>query len=364
MKIGILGSRGIPNNYGGFEQFAEYVSKDLITLGYEVTVYSSHNHIYKKKKWKHVNIIHKYNPEKKIGFLGQFIYDFLCILSTHKEDFDIILQLGYTSSSIWGRLLPTKSIIVTNMDGLEWKRSKYKSYAQQFLHWAEKMAIKTSDYLIADSLCIQKYLLEKYNRTSTYISYGAIPVKSFDISLLKKYNLKQGEYYILIARIEPENNIDLILSGFIDVPDNTKKMLVVGDMKRTKHGHFLEKKYSNSRNILFTGGIYDIQVLNVLRYYASIYFHGHSVGGTNPSLLEAMASRVFIAAHDNEFNRAVIGDDGVYFKSKKNVSNIIRNDEDLNKKHYISNNVQKIKETYNWELIVKTYDKFFKSLVK
>ena len=133
MKIGILGTRGIPNYHGGFEQFAEFFASFLAEKGHEVYVYSSHLHPYKKSCFKGANIIHCYDPEDKIGTPGQFIYDLNCIMDSRKRNFDILLQLGYTSNSIWHRLLPKKPIIITNMDGLEWKRSKYNKWVRHFL---------------------------------------------------------------------------------------------------------------------------------------------------------------------------------------------------------------------------------------
>ena len=124
MKIGILGTRGVPNYHGGFEQFAEYLSLGLLKRGLDVYVYNSHNHPYQEKIYKGVKIIHKNDPEHKLGTAGQFIYDLNCIRDSRKRNFDIIYQLGYTSSSIWWWLMPKKTIIVTNMDGLEWKRTK------------------------------------------------------------------------------------------------------------------------------------------------------------------------------------------------------------------------------------------------
>lgn len=132
MKIAILGTRGVPNHYGGFEQFAEYFSVYLVEKGHEVYVYNSHNHPHQEKVFKGVHIIHQNDPEHKLGTFGQFIYDFNCILDSRKRNFDIILQLGYTSNSIWFFLLPKKSICITNMDGLEWKRTKYSKPYSSF----------------------------------------------------------------------------------------------------------------------------------------------------------------------------------------------------------------------------------------
>ncbi|HYD91010.1 MAG TPA: DUF1972 domain-containing protein, partial [Flavobacterium sp.] len=158
MKIAILGTRGIPNYYGGFEQFAEYFAAYLAEKGHEAYVYNSHNHPYQEKTFKGAHIIHKYDPEYRVGTFGQFIYDFNCIRDIRKRNFDIILQLGYTSSSIWSFMFPKKAIVITNMDGLEWKRSKYSAPVRQFLKFAERLAAISSDYLVADSLGIQSFL--------------------------------------------------------------------------------------------------------------------------------------------------------------------------------------------------------------
>ncbi|HJU45869.1 MAG TPA: DUF1972 domain-containing protein, partial [Chitinophagaceae bacterium] len=158
LRIGILGTRGIPNHYGGFECFAEHLSQGLVQKGHEVFVYNSHNHPNQQRVWNGVNIIHCYDPEYLLGTAGQFIYDLNCILDARKRAFDILLFLGYTSSSIWGILYPGKAKIVYNMDGLEWTRTKYSKPVQRFLRYAEKLAVKYSHYFVADSTYIQDYL--------------------------------------------------------------------------------------------------------------------------------------------------------------------------------------------------------------
>ena len=323
MKIAILGTRGIPNNHGGFEQFAEYLSQYLVNNGHNVFVYNSHSHPYQDSSWNGVQIIHKNDPENSIGTIGQFIYDFNCIIDSRKRGFDVILQLGYTSSSIWGWLLPKKSIIITNMDGLEWKRSKYSPPVQKFLKYAEKLAVKTSDYLVADSLGIQKYLDEKYDKKSEYIAYGAeLYSESFDDKILEHYNVSKNGYNLLIARLEPENNIETILTG-VTKKGYEQPFLVIGKHE-TRFGDYLKEKFKNYDNIRFLGGIYNFDHLNSLRFFSNLYFHGHSVGGTNPSLLEAMASNAFVIANDNIFNRSILGNDAVYFKTSKDVESTLK----------------------------------------
>jgi len=158
LKIAILGTRGVPNNYGGFEHIAGHLSRGLVQKGHDVSVYNSSRHPYKETKWHGVHIIHCFDPEYLIGTAGQFIYDLNCILDAGKRAFDIILVLGYTSSSVWGFLYPKNAIIFTNMDGMEWKRSKYPGFVKSFLRKAEKWAVQTSNFHIADSQVIKEYL--------------------------------------------------------------------------------------------------------------------------------------------------------------------------------------------------------------
>lgn len=359
MKIAILGTRGVPNFYGGFEQFAEYFSVYLAEKGHEVYVYNSHNHPYQEKTFKGVHIIHQYDPEFKIGTAGQFIYDLNCILDLRKRNFDIVLQLGYTSSSVWHRLLPKKPIIVTNMDGLEWKRTKYSKAVQKVLLYAEKLAVKSSDYLVSDSIGIQKYLQEKYSKNSTYIAYGAELFVNANQEILAQYEVERQQFNMLIARLEPENNIETILDGVVLSGDATP-MLVIGN-HNTKFGNYLEEKFRHYPSIRFLGAVYNLEHLDNLRYFSNLYFHGHSVGGTNPSLLEAMASGALIMAHRNEFNHAILQENACYFSDAEEVKNLLLKTKKSDNLQFIQNNVKAIAEEYNWNRINDKYLQLFEA---
>lgn len=362
MKIAILGTRGVPNYYGGFEQFAEYFSAYLAEKGHEVYVYNSHNHPYQEKTFKGVNIIHCYDPEYKLGSFGQFIYDYNCILDSRKRKFDIILQLGYTSSSVWFFLMPKKSLIITNMDGLEWKRSKYAWPMRQFLKFAERLGAVTSDFLVADSLGIKKSLKERYNKDSEYIAYGAHPFTNADESILKDFALNKGQYNMIMARFEPENNIDMVLEGIAAVPDTNTPILVIGN-HNTKYGNYLKEKYKAYSHIRFIGALYNIDHLNNLRYFSKLYFHGHSVGGTNPSLLEAMASKALILAHNNDFNRGVLKENAYYFSNSQDVAKLVKTTEKEDNMQLIENNYNAIINDFNWEKINGDYLQFFEKCI-
>jgi glycosyltransferase involved in cell wall biosynthesis len=357
MKIAILGTRGIPNYYGGFEQFAEFFSVYLVQKGHEVYCYNSHNHKFQEKTFHGVNIIHQHDPEYKYGTFGQFIYDFNCIMDARKRNFDIILQLGYTSNSIWFFLLPKKPLIITNMDGLEWKRTKYSKPVQQFLKFAERLAATSSDYLVSDSIGIEKFLKQRYQKESTYIAYGAHPFNEPNEEVLKEYNLEKNNYNMIMARFEPENNLDMVLEGVAMSSDETP-ILVVGKHE-TKYGEYLKGKFKNNKNIHFLGGIYNLEHLNNLRYYSKLYFHGHSVGGTNPSLLEAMASQALVIAHNNDFNKGILRENGIYFSNATEVKNILESVKKNDNLPKVQNNYQAIIKDFNWDKINGQYLQLF-----
>ncbi len=364
LKIGIIGCRGIPNNYGGFEQFAEYLSVGLAGNGHDVTVYNSHKHPFREHIWQGVHIIKRYDPEYLIGTAGQFMYDFNCIIHARTQKFDLILILGYTSSAVWYPFFPKDCLVFMNMDGLEWKRTKYSRLVQQFLLYAEKLAVKHADQCIADSIAIKEYLDTKYGINAHFISYGAEIHAAPDVSLISSFGVMSQEYLLLIARMEPENNIESILEGF-RISGTPRILLVIGNTQN-KFGSKMVAKYASVVNIHFVGSVYEMATLNALRYHCFLYFHGHSVGGTNPSLLEAMASEALICAHHNQFNQSILGTDAFYFKDHVQVSKVIHDANDSKERmSWILNNKEKIKKNHSWETIISSYEnKFVETLTK
>lgn len=368
MKIAILGTRGIPNYHGGFEQYAEYLSLGLYKLGHSVTVYNSSEHPYKKNYFNGVTLKKIYCPEKKFGAFAHFIYDWLCSKDASIiNEFDIIYHLGYQSAApaILRFKKKSKTIWITNMDGLEWKRDKWSLPIKVLTKIMEKIAINKSDFLISDNLGIQTYYKGNFNADSKYLAYGADIPDYVDKNLISDYNLNIDNYYILVARLEPENSIEIILNGFIKSM-SSKPFLVVGK-HNTKYGLLLKSKYKNNSNIRFIGGIYEKNKLDALRKYSSIYFHGHTVGGTNPSLLEAMALGCFISHHNNTFNNSVIKRNDFSFENYSDVSILINKYEknmiiDINSSK--SKNISIIRTNYSWKKIINQHNEFFKFLIK
>lgn len=355
MNIGIMGTRGIPNRYGGFEQFAEYLSHGLVRRGHKVSVYNPVQHAYKESYWNGVRIIHCNDPEDRLGTFGQFFYDLNCINDARKRDFDILLHLGYTSDSIWYWRWPKKTINMMNVDGMEWKRSKYNKPIQRFLKWAESLAAKHAQILVADSMGMQEHFWDRYKKKPAFIPYGAEIFTGNDDGVPISYGLMPYQYFLLVARMEPENNIEMIIQGWL-ASQHAYPLVIVSDAAN-KFGQYLQSHYKHL-SIKFIGAVYDQEVLNNLRAFSHRYFHGHSVGGTNPSLLEAMACNCNIAAHRNTFNHSVLQKEADYFSSAAEVAALINSTPEhaaIEKRKQL--NKEKIRNQYNQEKNIEDYER-------
>ncbi|MBT4345419.1 MAG: DUF1972 domain-containing protein [Flavobacteriales bacterium] len=362
MKIAILGTRGIPNNYGGFEQCAEYLAKGLVVRGHKVVVYSPNFHPYTENLYEGIHIKKIYSPQKILGVsASNFVYDYLCFKDAVNSDFDIILELGLITSALSIIFCDHKDKpVVTNLDGLEWKRSKWNYLVQKISKLLEKYGVKYSDYLISDNIGIQSYVQTEYSCESTFIAYGALDIQSPNNACLANYGISDSPYFLSIARMVPENNLDLILSSYVQ-SESKIPYYIVGNYK-TKYGEFLHEKYAD-KNIHFLGGVYNKKNLDNLRYFSKLYFHGHSVGGTNPSLLEAMAAKTLIVANDNEFNRSVLEENAFYFSSEHELIPLFNKNLDSYKIKFVNNNLKKINDEYRWSNTVDKYETLFEEIL-
>jgi glycosyltransferase involved in cell wall biosynthesis len=364
MRVALLGTRGIPNNYGGFEQFAEYLATGLINQGFQVTVYNPHFHPFRNESFKGVEIVRIYCPESFLGGWANFIYDFLCLWHAYQKKFDIVYELGYGSSAISYILLrlikPKKLLLITNMDGLEWKRSKWNTVIKRFTKWSEKVALNLSDIIISDNIGIQNYYHIQFGKQTFFFPYGAEVVNTFNIKCLTKYEVHPHKYHLIIARLEPENNIELMIQSYLE-SGVEEPLLIIGNLNNV-YGKKLRGRYSEGK-IRFLGGLYDKSSIDSLRHFSKLYLHGHSVGGTNPSLLEAMACSCLIVAHSNEFNKSVMGEGGLYFENKLELVNVLKR---LSKPfpervRMVESNLNNIERTYKWEKIINDYANFFRN---
>jgi len=217
--------------------------------------------------------------------------------------------------------------------------------------------VRYSDYYIADSPVIQTYFRDKYGIEAVYIAYGAELYGQADVEVLDAHGVSPGEYFLLMARMEPENNIEMILEGYVK-SETRRPMLVVGNMNNGFSRH-LQARFGSDPRVKFTGGIYDQWKLHCLKAFCRLYFHGHSTGGTNPSLLEAMASQALIAAHDNPFNRQVLERDALYFSSPEHIMELVDSlVVPLDAAGIRLRNRAKVAERFSWPDIIDQYERF------
>lgn len=362
LAIGILGTRGIPNRYGGFEECAEQLAVRLVQKGHRVSVYNPHGHEFRGDAWRGVTIIRRWAPETRLGTIGQFAYDLACLNDARRRGFDVLLQLGYTSSSVWHRRWPEACRNVVNMDGMEWTRAKYHPLVRRFLKHAERLAAMHADALVADSPGIQRHLAETYQRQAHYIPYGSAVLDAGDEGVPSTYDVSPFAYHVAVARLEPENHIELIIQGCLE-SGTDKPLLVVGSTSNS-YGRSVVARYGRYPQIRFVGPIYDRPRLDSLRFYSHLYFHGHSAGGTNPSLLDAMGCRALIVAHDNPFNRAVLENDGLYFDDLRSLVAAIRGSASKRERgDAIERNVERIRAVFNWDLVTEQYEAVFRQAI-
>lgn len=367
-RIAIVGSRGIPASYGGFETFAEEISVHLYRLyGYHVTVVCDDEQRKKNdglKEYKGVSLV--YSDYAKSRNPIRFYYD-----SIKKTlDSDIIYSCG-PAGGLFGMVARRNGkIMMTNPDGLNSKRSKWNWFVQQGFRLFERVASKFSNYVVCDSYGIEAYIQKEYGVKNTFVAeYGAyvnpfIDVKNKTVDeVLDKYNLRSGNYHLVVSRLEPENNIEIIERAYL-VSQSKYPLIIVGGLKETD---FVKKlREIASDNVHFLDGIYNKDELAIIRANAVTYLHGHSVGGTNPSLLEAMASKNLCIAHDNVFNREVLQDKAIYFSDIEELSSIYQQVELDGSEAFASlreGALQRVIDYYNWNNITSKYHDIFSTVL-
>lgn len=318
-KLQILGIRGLPAAHGGFETFAEYLALYLIERGWEVTVYCQEagNGDAYESEWRGIKRIHI--PVAGDGPKSTVIFDYKSVLASCNQP-GLILTLGYNTAifnSIY-RLRGKANLI--NMDGIEWRRGKWGAIAKTWFYLNERFGCCFGNHLIADHPHIKKHLATRVSESKiTMIPYGADPVFQADASLLAAYGLAPNNFGVLIARAEPENSILEAVQAFSSKRRN-RKLVVLGKYEPATNAYHRAVLAAASDEVAFVGAIYEKPMVNALRHFARFYIHGHQVGGTNPSLVEALGACSPVLAHDNAFNRWVAGDAAIYFADANSCS--------------------------------------------
>ena len=354
-KIAIVGTQGVPANYGGFESLVENMIGENCSPDIQYTVFCSSKDMKEKlSTYKGADL--KYVPLHANG-MQSIPYDIISMMKV-MTGYDVILVLGVSGCVFLPvlKILSRKRIVV-NIDGLEHRRDKWGKFAKWFLKFSEKVAVKWADSIIADNKGIQDYVMETYGKEAQMIAYGGDHVlrdmpMEVQTSVLQKYGLQNKEYAISVCRIEPENNCHISLEAF---SKTDKEFVFIGNWKRSEYGKALIEKYKDCKNIKMLDPIYDLDTLYVLRSNAAYYIHGHSAGGTNPSLVEAMFFGCPIIAFDVVYNRESTLNKAYYFKSSGDIV-------DLMNKGNLDGQIMKdiAEKEYTWKVIAGKYEDLFR----
>ncbi|MFK5951346.1 MAG: DUF1972 domain-containing protein [Methylococcales bacterium] len=356
-SISILGTRGIPAQHGGFETFAEYLAPYLHSQGWHVTVYCQEDNAGEvfEDEWNNIHRVHI--PVAQEGAKGTIIFDWKSTLHVSKTN-DLILTLGY-NTALFCIIYRLKGLVnIINMDGIEWKRDKWTFAERAWLYLNERAGCWLGNRLVADHPEIKNHLATRVSEDKiTMIPYGSDFIGSADITQLERYKILPGEYAIVIARPEPENSILEIVRAFSKMKRN-KKLVVLGDFEKADPEYRKKVINAASDEVLFPGAIHEKSIIHSLRYHACLYIHGHTVGGTNPSLVEAMGASSPVLAHDNKFNRWVAGSGNSYFKDEEEcyqqLNALLTNQNYL--KIMKTKSISEHKKRFTWEMILAEYE--------
>lgn len=364
MKIAIIGSRGYPYVYSGYETFVKELVERLPPRGYEITVYC-HKNLFKEfpSQVNGVNLVYISTIEKKS--LSQLVHSIQSITHACLKDFNVILVVNSANGpfGLITKLFCKKTAI--NVDGLEWLRPKWKGLGSKYFYWASKMATILYDVIVTDSDEMQKVYEREFNAKSTVIAYGANIRESLRPELINQWGLLKNGYYLIVGRLIPDNNADIILREFLS-SSSEKKLVIVGDVPY-KDAYAQSLKGLDDPRILFTGYVNDQDVLAELYHNCFAYFHGHEFGGTNPTMLKALAYGCAICALDTVFNREMLNNEeyGVLFsKQAGSLECLIHNMEAKPDTlvAYQQKSRIRINENYTWEKITDQYDALFTSM--
>jgi len=367
LKIAIIGSRGYPFVYSGYETLIKELSERLVSKkGCEVTVYC-HRNLFKEKPALVNGIKLVYVPTIESKSLSQLIHSFLSICHAVTSDVDVIFAVNAANGPFGLISKIFKKPTAINVDGLEWLRPKWKGIGAKYFKIAARLSTILFDQIINDSDEMRKVYLNMFKKDSVVIAYGAKVTKFEDQSLIKQWLIKPKEYYLVVGRMIPDNNADVIVKGFL-ASNSTKKMVVVGDV-------FYKDNYSDAlkaikdERLIFTGYVNDPKVLGSLYHHCYVYVHGHEFGGTNPTMIKAMAYGCAILALDTVFNKEMLDNDsyGIYFdKNQDSVRQQINYaDEHPNKiEKFRQNSHLGITDKYNWDYITDQYLDVFRQLAK
>lgn len=366
LKVAIMGAKGYPYVYGGYDTLIKELGERLIAKGVQVRVYN-HRALFTDRP-RFVNGIECiYTPAIESKSLTQVTHTFFSMIHACFSDVDVIFVVnsGNGPFGLISKLFGKPTAI--NVDGLEWLRPKWKGLGSKYFYWASKLATKFYDQLINDSDEMRRVYLELFQADSKVIAYGANPRESVDSAPLERWNLESRGYFLIVGRLVPDNNADLIIEGFLK-SNSKRKLVITGDVPFEDEWANRLKNLQDER-LIFTGYVTDPDELAALYSHCFVYFHGHEFGGTNPAMLKALGYGCAILALDTPFNQEMLqnGKHGWYFEksteSVKAFTEKAESEPEILDKFRLSAR-SGLTQRYNWDFVAEQYLEVFKSLAK
>jgi glycosyltransferase involved in cell wall biosynthesis len=357
MKLAILGTRGIPANYGGFETFAEELAVRLAARGHEMTVYGRSNNIeYKGKTYKGVNLV--ILPTIGTKYLDTVFHTFLSVFHSIPRRFDAVLVCNAANAIFCAVPRLFRTPVALNVDGLERKRKKWGLAGRTYYRISEYLSTIIPNIIVTDASVIRDYYAQRYRASSVMIAYGTRCERTETTTALNQLNVMPRNYALYVSRLEPENNAHMVIEAYASV-QTSMPLLIVGDAPYAQD-YIAKLKSTTDARVRFTGGIYGTGYRE-LQSHATIYIHATEVGGTHPALVEAMGAGNCVIVYDTPENREVIGDCGLLFKNTNELTAQIQwaLDHPGDIVAMRQNAQTRALELYSWDTITDRYEKLF-----
>lgn len=361
MHIVMIGTRGVPARYGGFETAVEQVGRRLVEAGHEVTVFCRDP----EGGDGHLGMRRIYLPSVRHKVAETLSHTALSVLHKAARNAHAALVFNAANAPLLPVLRAWNVPSAVHVDGLEWRRSKWGPVGRRYYLLNERLSVALADRLIADAKGIQDYYRERYEADTTLIAYGSSRPDAAALQRLQGLGLSPQQYHLVVARLEPENHVDVILGGYKQSSAQRPLVIVGSAPYSSAHVRNIEREAVGDPRIRLLGPVWDQDVLDGLYLGACTYLHGHSVGGTNPSLLRAMGAGAPTAAFDVNFNREVLGDTGEYWHSPAEVSHLVgvAESDPGGVAERGRRGQQRALARYDWDAVAKQYEQLCVDLV-
>lgn len=364
MRIAILGTRGIPANYGGFETFAEKLSTRLVARGHEVTVYCR-SHYVSPDKSEHEGVRLKVLPTIRHKYLDTIVHTLLSAINAALKRFDAVLICNAANSPLIPILTWTGTPVAVNVDGLERKRKKWNRLGQLYYRIGERSSVWFATEVVTDAQVIQDYYLSEYGADSTMITYGAEIERRYDPKTIEQFGIKPHEYILYVSRLEPENNASMVIEAFKKVQTDLR-LVIVGDAPYADaYKKRLKDLAAEDPRIVFTGFVFG-EGYKALQQNAYAYVHATEVGGTHPALIEAMGFGNCVLSLATPENLEVIGAAAIPYENAQDLAEKLQklvNNENL-VEEFRNKAQEHVQKNYSWDSITDKYERLFAELAK